>query len=237
MERSIHISADKETTARTFADFLWNLAKDREKLTVALSGGSTPKILFDILAKEYDDKFDWEKIHFYWGDERCVPPYDDESNFKMTREHLFDKIKIPTENIHRILGENNPDDEAPRYSDEIRSNLDSQSGLPAFDLIILGMGDDGHTASIFPHQMRLLTKEKICAVARHPESGQNRITLTGPVINNAKSVAFLVTGSGKREKVTEIFSKSKSAEAYPAYHIKPTSGELHWFLDKDAAPE
>ena len=237
MEPKIHISADKETTARAFADFLWNLSKDGRELSVALSGGSTPKLLFEILAEEYDDHFDWNKIHFYWGDERCVPPYDDESNFKMTREHLFDKIKIPIENIHRVLGESNPDDEARRYSSEIKSNIESKSGLPSFDLIILGMGDDGHTASIFPHQMELLTDEEICAVARHPESGQNRITLTGTVINNAKVVAFLVTGSAKREKVTEIFSKSKSAESYPAFHIAPTSGELHWFLDEDAAPE
>jgi 6-phosphogluconolactonase len=154
----------------------------------------------------------------------------------MPREQLFDQIKIPTENLHRILGANNPDQEAERYSDLIISKLPRKNNLPSFDLIILGMGDDGHTASIFPNQMNLIGEESICAVARHPGSGQLRISLTGTAINNAQIIAFLVTGAGKKEKVTEVLNHSGDWEKYPASYINPADGTLHWFLDQDAAP-
>ncbi|MEO9474063.1 MAG: 6-phosphogluconolactonase [Cyclobacteriaceae bacterium] len=229
-----HIFSNTEEVAEHFAKYLLNVSTGKTEFHIALSGGSTPKALFDFIAQNFANKFDWDSIHLWWGDERCVAPDDAESNFKMTYDRLISKIDIPESNVHRVLGENNPDQEAMRYSKDILENLTSENGLPKFDLIILGMGPDGHTASIFPHQMKLLLQEQVCAVATHPESGQKRITLTGNVINNASEVAFLVTGGNKTDKVRSIFDKGLNHELYPAYHIKPTHGKLVWFLDEAA---
>lgn len=233
----LRIAKSPEETAKNFAEYLLEQHQKSDVLHVALSGGSTPKILFDLLAADYKMAIDWNRIHFYWGDERCVQPTDEESNFKMTQDRLLSKVAIPEANIHRVKGEANPDDEAVRYGSEIEKRLVKKNGIPVFDIIILGMGSDGHTASIFPHEMELLESEAICAVANHPESGQKRVSLTGPVINAAKSVCFLVTGEGKKEKVREIIKNEGSASDYPAAHIKVNEGELIWFLDEAAAQE
>ena len=224
-----------EITARAFATYLVEQHKKNDKLNIALSGGSTPKLLFDILSNEFSQAFDWSKLHFYWGDERCVPPTHEDSNYKMTYDRLFSKVGIPEKNIHRVLGENDPDEEAMRYGEEIARNLPAIHGLPVFDIIILGMGGDGHTASIFPHQIELLNDSRVCAVGTNPDSGQLRVTLTGPVINNARSVCFLVTGKGKAERIDEIFNKKGVYSSYPASHIDPKSGSLNWYLDEAAA--
>ena len=152
----------------------------------------------------------------------------------MTKALLFDKVNLPVENIHRVRGEDEPEKEARRYAAEIADNTEQSNGFPSFDLVILGMGDDGHTASIFPHEMELLEEERFCAVATHPTSGQKRVSITGPVINNAQRVAFLVTGANKEEKVSAIFQRKEGYHAYPAAHVQPVTGALHWFLD-DAA--
>lgn len=225
-----HIFKNNEAVAAAFADFLQKEIAKAEKINIALSGGSTPKVLFDILAKKYMDKIDWKKVHFYWGDERCVAPTDDESNYKMTNEKLLQHLSIPAENIHRVLGENDPTAEANRYGNLIEQNLFLKDDLPIFDLIILGMGSDGHTASIFPHEIELLNSDKTCAVAIHPESGQRRITLTGKVINAAKQVHFLVTGASKNLVLKEIFSKTGDYEKYPAAHIE----HPEWWMDEAA---
>ena len=222
-----------QAVAEAFARDLAQRIAAADQLTIALSGGSTPKLLFDYVAAEYAD-IDWSKVHLYWGDERCVPPTDDDSNYKMTVTHLLSKIDMPEANVHRVLGENDPVQEAQRYGKEIEDGLPSANGLPQFDLIILGMGADGHTASIFPHEMELLDSKEVCAVATHPESGQKRVSLTGQVINNARVVTFLVTGASKAEKVVEIVNQSGDWKSYPASYIKPDSGELTWYLDKAA---
>src|SRR5690606_20512735 len=123
----------------------------------------------------------WTRVHLYWGDERCVPPNDNESNYKMTVDHLLSKIDVPEENVHRIYGENIPKEEAIRYSEVLKSRLPQFEGVPQFDLIILGMGDDGHTASIFPYNIHLWDSGNVCEVAVHPDSGQKRITITGKI--------------------------------------------------------
>ncbi|TVZ51799.1 6-phosphogluconolactonase [Dokdonia sp. Hel_I_53] len=230
----LHISKTKQEVAQEFADFLIDLASDKQSITVALSGGSTPKIVFDHLATEYKHT-DWSKFHFYWGDERCVPPTDNDSNYKMTVDYLLSKIEIPSENIHRILGDNIPEAEALRYSKELEKNLPLENEVPQFDLVILGMGDDGHTASIFPHEMELWDATEFCVVATHPESGQQRISVTGDVINNAKAVAFLVTGASKKDKIDAILNSQNDDLEYPASLVSPLSGELHWFMDEEAA--
>ena len=223
-----------QAVAEGFAADFVALVNAHDSLTVALSGGSTPKILFDLLAEKHAD-LSWNKVHFYWGDERCVPPNDAESNYKMTVDHLLSKIDIPEGNIHRVKGELDPTEETKAYGEQIDQNLPAANGLPQFDLVILGMGGDGHTASIFPHEIELLNEENTCALATHPESGQKRVTLTGGVINNAKNICFLVTGAGKTEKVDEIFHQSGDWKSYPASYIKPAEGALTWYMDEAAA--
>lgn len=231
----LKIYKDKNEVAKAFSFYFDDFVKDKDQVHVALSGGSTPKIVFDFLAENFKESINWSRIHFYWGDERCVPPTDDDSNYKMTVEHLFSKIMVPKENIHRILGENDPKSEALRYANLLEINLDRVEGVPQFDLVILGMGDDGHTASIFPHEIELWDAEDHCVVATHPDSGQKRVSINGQVINTSKEVAFLVTGSSKAEKVKAIVEKTKGSEAYPASLVNPESGNLIWLLDKDAA--
>lgn len=227
----------KQELAERFSEFFSNFSKDKEEVHVALSGGSTPKIVFEVLAARYNAKINWDRIHFYWGDERCVPPTDDQSNYKMTRDYLLSKIDIPESNIHRIKGENPAEEEALAYSKILEENIPLSNGLPQFDLLILGMGDDGHTASIFPHQIALWDSENNCEVAEHPESGQQRITLTGNVINNALRVVFLVTGLAKAEKLREIVREEGSFSDYPAALVEPKSENLIWYLDEEAASQ
>jgi 6-phosphogluconolactonase len=164
-----------------------------------------------------------------------VPPSDPESNFGIAWKLLFSQISIPEGNIHRIKGENNPESEALSYSKQIQASLIFHNGWPVFDLILLGMGDDGHTASIFPNQMELLASDQICAIAIHPESGQKRVTLTGKTINNALKVCFLVTGVSKATRISEVFSNPGKAFFLPANHIQPGSGDLAWYADESAA--
>lgn len=235
MKPLTRIFPDVSSLAAAFASRLCDRIAERPRVTIALSGGSTPQWLFRCLAQDYPEKIDWGKVHLFWGDERCVPPEDPESNFRMARELLLRHIRIPSENIHRILGEAEPAGEAERYAEEIREFVDQSAGWPEFDLIILGLGEDGHTASIFPNQMELLQTNAICAVASHPGSGQKRITLTGPVLNQAREVAFLVTGATKADVVQQVLNRKGNWQDLPAAHINPSEGKLLWYLDAQAA--
>lgn len=225
----------KAEVAKNFSRYLAIVLAAKKISHIALSGGSTPKIVFDELAANFQPDINWHGVHLYWGDERCVAPEDNDSNYKMTVEHLISKIDIPSKNIHRIKGENNPDYEAKRYSKVLAEQLPAVEGIPQFDLVILGMGDDGHTASIFPHEIELWHANKNCVVAEHPDSGQKRISLTGKIINNARTVIFLVTGKNKAEKIAEIKNETEQAINYPASLVHPTSKKLLWFLDEAAA--
>lgn len=234
----ILIFDDPYSLAAGFAEWFHDFTSEKSIVNVALSGGSTPKLFFEILSKQYSHKIDWSKIHFFWGDERCVPPDHEESNFLMTRQNLLDRVNIPAHHIYRIHGESPPKAEAERYGDLMKHLLPQTGNFPAFDLVILGLGTDGHTASIFPGQMHLLKSDRFCEVARHPESGQQRITLTGTVINNATNICFLVAGDGKSEVVAEILNNTGNWEKYPAAYVQPNAGvpgSLRWFLDRTAA--
>ena len=232
----LHIYDTKQQVAEAFSKYLTEFIASRPAVHMALSGGSTPKIVFDKLATDYATSIDWKKVHLFWGDERCVAPTDDDSNYKMTVEHLISKIDIPEENIHRIKGESDPQEEAQRYGKVLQSKLPNGANkIPQFDLVILGMGDDGHTASIFPHEIDLWHSDANCTVAIHPDSGQKRVSITGKIINNSEAVAFLVTGESKTEKVQEIINKTGDFEQYPASLVAPESENLHWFLDAVAA--
>ncbi|MDW7695936.1 6-phosphogluconolactonase [Flammeovirgaceae bacterium SG7u.111] len=235
MKPELKIYPDKQALSKDFAKELKMLINSKDKVTIALSGGSTPKIIFDIIAEEAAEAIKWENVHFYWVDERCVPPTDSDSNYKMTVDHLLSKVNIPKGNVHRMVGENTPAEEATRYAKEIEAGVPAVNGVPQFDLVLLGMGDDGHTASVFPYQINLWDSPNLCEVAAHPESGQNRITITGKVINHAKQIAFLVTGKGKAEKVRVITKEEAGAEQFPASLVSKEN--LTWYLDKEAAGE
>ena len=238
METIIEVADNPEDLAQGLAEEITDMiaaaAFRGKKFTIALSGGSTPRLLYTVLGDSFADRADWHRVHFFWGDERCVPPGDKESNFRMTREALLMKLNIPEENIHRITGEAKPWDEAKRYSSEILAHTSIINGLPSFDLMILGLGDDGHTASIFPGNEKLFESEKICETASHPVTGQKRITVTGTVINNSANIVFLVTGKAKSGIVADIIEKPGQAD-YPAALVEPVHGTLRWYLDLDAA--
>ncbi len=208
---------------------------DDEYFTIALSGGSTPKYIFQYLAKNFREKINWNRILVFWGDERCVQPDDEESNYKMACDFLLNRVNIPQENIFRIFGESNPDDEAVRYSELIKSKLSLNKSFPTFDLVFLGLGDDGHTASIFQNNLNLFKTTKLFDVAIHPKTKQKRITASGTLINFAKTIVFIVTGKAKAEVVSSILNKDGIWEKLPASHVKPKNGKLIWLLDKDAA--
>ena len=234
----IRILSTPEEAVKIFAEELKQLIdatlKKKKNFYLALSGGSTPQLLFKVLKKKYLKEIDWSSVHFFWGDERCVEPDDLESNYGTANKLFLKYADIPKENIHRIQGEQNPKIEARRYSGEILMNVPTKNNLPKFDIIILGMGADGHTASIFPNQMKLFNSENYCEVTAHPITKQKRITITGKVINNAENICILATGSEKSNVISEIINKNNKYEKYPASHIAPTWGEIKWYLDKAA---
>jgi len=234
MEPIISISKTPEELADSFALQLigWIKETPGESFHLVLSGGKTPSLLFSILAEKYGAVVPWQKIHFWWGDERMVSPEDPESNFGVVKNLLFNHLTLSKNQIHRIKGEEEPAREAKRYGDEIAQLVPMDQKWPVFDLIMLGLGDDGHTASIFPDQMQLLNSHEITGIAIQPQSGQKRITLTGKVLNNAKKVAFLVTGTSKSLIFNQITHDSNEASNYPASHIHP-KGALYWFVDED----
>lgn len=232
--QNLHIYKNPEELAQQFTEVLISEIENTSGIAfhLAISGGKTPDLLFATLAgKNLNESF-WEKVHFWWVDERMVLPTDPESNFGVVNRLLFSKISIPETNIHRIKGENQPDFEAQNYVSQIVRELPLLNGLPIFDMILLGMGDDGHTASIFPNQMHLLESDELCAVAEHPVSGQKRVTLTGKVINAARRICFLVTGSSKAERIKELNHIPEKAKYLPAKYIHPTTGKLNWYTDE-----
>ncbi len=235
MEKNVRIFDDVEELSVALAERIVDIIGDAKKrINIAISGGSTPKILFKQLSEAYRERIPWFHFHFFWVDERCVPPDSPESNFKLANDYLFHGIPLRENNIHRIKGEERTNYEVRRYRDEIISHVELENNLPCFDLILLGVGEDGHTGSIFPDQMHLLKSDKICEVAVQPETKQERITLTGPVLNNAKNVIFLVSGKSKAEIIYKVL-ESKDKEKYPAANIKPLNGGIEWFLDREAA--
>ncbi|HDR1021471.1 TPA: 6-phosphogluconolactonase [Pasteurella multocida] len=198
---------------------------------ISLSGGSTPKLLFKTLAQApYNTEIQWQNLHFWWGDDRMVLPTDPESNYGEVQKLLFDHIQIPAENIHRIRGEEPVETELKRFEQELSAVVPEQ----VFDWIILGMGTDGHTASLFPHQTNF-DDPNLAVIAKHPETGQIRISKTAKLIEQAKRITYLVTGASKAEILKEIQTTPAENLPYPAAKIKAKNGVTEWYLDKDAA--
>ena len=223
--------------SKGFTGFLTKLMSVYPHVNLALSGGNTPKVIFDYWAEHCKEEIDWKRLSFFWGDERCVPPENEMNNFGMTKDHLFDKVQdIPNNNIYRIHGENEPEEEAHWYSKVLSNKLMQRNDTPSFEVVMLGLGDDGHTVSIFPHQISLWDSKDICLIGEHPDSGMQRVTITGRVVNNAQYAVFLATGKNKAEKVRDIIKNRQAfMDKYPAARVNPKKGYLYWFLDEDAA--
>ena len=220
-----------EAAAVEFAARAAEAIKERGRFTVALAGGSTPKATYDILARDYAGRIDWSKVHVFFGDERSVPPDDDDSNYKMAREALLNHV--PVGSMHRMQGELPPDEAAEAYEEELRGFFGPEE-LPRFDLILLGIGGDGHTASLFPETSALEVHDRLVVANPVLKLETTRITLTVPVINAAHAVYFLVAGEGKADALSHILGGDADPRAYPASLIQPQEGPT-WMLDQQAA--
>jgi 6-phosphogluconolactonase len=206
------------------------------RFTVALSGGSTPRALYSLLASaDYRGQINWRCVHLFWGDERCVPPDHTESNYSMVHEALLSKIQMPPENIHRMTGEKEPRLAASEYEDELRRFFQLSPGqLPRFDLILLGLGEDGHTASLFPGTAALNDDKHLVATVYVERLKAHRLTITLPVINTGAQVSFLIAGESKSAIVKALLGGDANPTRYPAAKIIPASGKLAWFITQDA---
>ncbi len=235
MKANVHVFNSADETIHQLAEKIYqaSMNTEREYFHLAISGGSTPLKLFKYLGEAYASHMPWSKFKLFWVDERCVPPDHPESNYGNASQNLLSHVNIPENQIYRIKGENEPENESKRYSAVLSDNLPSSYEYPRLDFVILGMGNDGHTASIFPVQIHLLESEKFCEVAKHPETGQKRITLTGRLINNAAHIAFLVTGENKATTLSQVLDENKLD--LPAALIDPNHGVLEWYLDNQAA--
>jgi len=241
----ITVYPDKESLISGAADFIAELAAQaiaaRGRFTLALSGGNTPRPVYARLATPgYRDRLDWSKVQIFFGDERCVPPDDPQSNYLMVKTALFDQAPLPEGNIHRIRGEDDPEQAAADYANVLQRTFggDAAAGGPppeGFDLVLLGMGDNGHTASLFPG-LAVVTERVRWVMAQYVEVvGMWRVTLTPVVINAARQVAFLVSGANKAEMVHRVLEGPYQPVVLPSQIIKPTRGELRWLLDAPAA--
>lgn len=201
---------------------------------LALSGGSTPREVYEKLAQEdFRDRIDWHRVHWFWGDERMVAPEQEESNYRMTHEALLAHVPVPANNVHRIQGELAPQQAAAEYRAALASFF--QQKEKRFDLILLGLGEDGHTASLFPETTALHEATHDVTEVFVPKFGKWRVTLTLPIINRARKVAFLVAGKSKAEITAGVLGLQQPNLKWPASLIQPDAGELHWLLDAEAA--
>ena len=225
--------------AQLFVDSAQQAVSTRGIARVAISGGSTPKAMFALLAAEpFVSAIDWAKLQLYWVDERCVPPTDAESNFRMTNEALLSKVPLPHEHIYRMEGELDPHEAANRYESTLRNSMKLEGAeSPAFDLLLLGMGDDGHTASLFPHTEALHDITRLVVPNHVPQKNTWRITLTSPVINQAREVAFLIEGAAKAGVLAEVLTGPHDPERLPSQLIRPSNGQLRFLLDAAAAAD
>src|SRR5258708_30575674 len=232
-------AATARAAAQFFSDVVSKAASDRGVARIAISGGVTPKSMFELLAdpaEPFLKQVPWDRIELYWVDERCVPPDHPESNYRMTRETLLSKVPLPAERVHRMEGELEPEVAAARYESTIRNSFKLEGAeTPNFDLILLGMGDDGHTASLFPHTEALNEISHIVVPNHVLQKDTWRITLTWPVINQGREVAFLIEGAGKTQVLHDVLLGTYQPETYPSQLIRPASGQLTLLLDAAAA--
>jgi 6-phosphogluconolactonase len=239
------VAPDAEALAARAAQYFVEQAERavaaRGQAHIAISGGSTPKAAFALLAdstQPWRARMPWPKLDLWWVDERCVPPDDPDSNYRMTREALLDHVPLQPEQIHRIEGELPPEAAAARYESELRNAFRLEGAeLPRFDAVALGMGPDGHTASLFPHTQALEDLGRL-AVANHVQAKDSwRVTLTWPVINHASQVFFLIAGADKAQILKEVWMGPRDPERLPSQLIRPAGGILTLLLDRAAAAQ
>lgn len=225
------VAALNEAAASLIVKIAAQAVRAKDKFSIALAGGSTPESLYKLLASDkFKNKIDWTKTLVFFGDERCVSPDDAESNYRMANAALLARVSLPPENVFRLRGEIEPGEAAAEYEEIIKKNLGENA---RFDLILLGMGDDGHTASLFPGTRAVSETEKLVAANFVEKLNANRLTLTFRAVNAAKNVLFLATGAKKALMIKKVFS----AETIdlPASLVKPENGNCFWFLDEEAA--
>jgi 6-phosphogluconolactonase len=241
---SIEILPDAETLALRAADLFALAAQEaaaaRGRFAVALSGGETPRAFYGMLARQqFSQKVPWRRVHLYWGDERCVSADDPASNYGMAREAFIKHVSLPTVNVHRVRGEEQPEVAAADYARELQALAALErprSDLPVFDLVHLGLGRDGHVASLFPRGEALEEEDRLAVVSEAPD-GSPRVTLTYPAINAARNVWFIVSGAEKAGMVAEVIEGLRVPKAVPAQGVSPVHGKLLWLLDEAAAAE
>ena len=225
--------------AQLFTQAAMNAASARGRARITISGGTTPKAMFALLAdpaQPFVQQVPWQKLDLYWVDERCVPPNHPDSNYRMTSEALLSKVPLAPERVHRMEGELDPAVAAARYESAIRNSFRLEGAeTPTFDLILLGMGDDGHTASLFPHTEALNDLTDIVTANHVPQKDTWRITLTWPVINQGREVAFLIEGAAKAQVLHDVLLGPYQPDTYPSQIIRPASGKLAFLLDSAAA--
>ena len=221
-----------QAIARSWCEQAQRAAENHRVFSVVVSGGSTgPALYREMAAPEWRGRIPWEWVHIFWADERCVSSKHEESNYRIVSDFLLSHITIPEKNVHRIRGEEDPAEESVRYEKEIQDHQELRKGdTNLFDWIFLGVGLDGHTASLFPEQKTLLDTPRLCGIARHPQTDQIRITLTPSAINRSHRITYHVIGRGKARVIFELLSKPSEKSYYPTAHIK---GE--WYLDLGAA--
>jgi 6-phosphogluconolactonase len=221
-----------EAAAREFVARAEETINALGRFAVVLAGGSTPEATYEVLARDYPGTLDWGRVHVFFGDERTVPPDHEDSNYRMAHEALLSRV--PVGSVHRMRGELPPAEAAAAYEEELREFFGPDE-FPSFDLILLGIGEDGHTASLFPETSALDVTDRWVVANPVLKLETTRLTLTVPAINAAKAVTFLVAGQGKAEVLKEILEGDADPRAYPAKFIRPESGALMWMLDKGAA--
>lgn len=239
MRGTLVICTDLDSLSRETADRFVAAVEARARtesaVRVALAGGSTPRRLYELLAHpEFQPRIPWTKLHFFWCDERLVPHDHPESNYRMTHESLLKHVPVPGQNVHPVRTQASADGAALAYEQELRAHFRQRRGVPAFDLILLGLGADGHTASLFPGAPALEEKDRLVVAAHPPAGGLARVTLTLPVLNQARQVFLLVTGETKAAALRAALEGSGSL---PAQRLHPPRGELLWLVDGAAASQ
>jgi 6-phosphogluconolactonase len=208
---------------------------ERDRFLVALNGGSTPNRLFELLATDFREKVDWSRVHVFWGDERCVPPDDPGSCYGQAWGTLLSQVPILEANSHRIRGELGPAEASKDYALTLKEFASPPLDWPHFDLVYLGMGEDGHTASLFPGSPVDVSEPTMPVTAHYQDRPANRVTLTPAVFNSARMIAFMATGEKKAQTFAEVLSDRYNPNLYPAQRIQPADGELIWLVDEAAA--
>lgn len=237
MKLKVYNSADEALRGMT-EQLIHLIRQRRDPFHLAVSGASTAQQMYRLWVEEYRKKINWDQLRFYWVDERCVDPQDDESNFKHADELLFRPMEIPLLHIHRIHGERNPEIEAEHYSEMVKWELPGYSCLPRFNCVILGIGNDGHTASLFPSSPRLLKDERCYVVSEHPETHQKRITMTGPLILNSKAILIPVLGQEKTTVLQKVINAGKDdQDLLPSAYILSHAREATVFTDSKVSIE